>query len=94
MTTVGWSDAGLYMRRQRMVRFGFLILPPRNAGSREARTRVSSALGVDTSVKPATAGRKADTGLTDVDRQTGQDLDATLKAKAHVQSIDTTARVR
>jgi hypothetical protein len=36
-------------------------------------------------VKATAAGRKADSGLADVDRQAGQDLDATLEAKAHVQ---------
>jgi len=77
-----------------MMRFGFLILPPRNAGTRQARTRVSPALSVDTGVKATAAGRKADAGLADVDRQAGEDLDATLEAKAHVRSIDTTANVR
>ena len=87
-------DAGRFMRRQRMARFGFLILPPRNAGTRQARTRVSPALGVDTSVEAAAAGRKADAGFANVDRQARQDLDATLEAKAHVGPIDIAARVR
>ena len=77
-----------------MMRFGFLILPPRNAGSGQTRARVLPSLGVDTGVKATAAGRKADAGLADVDRQAGQDLDATLEAKAHVRSIDTTASVR
>lgn len=71
MVTLGWSDAGRHMRRQRMMRFGFLILPPRDAGSGQARARVSSALSVDTGVKATAARRKADAGLADVDRQAG-----------------------
>jgi len=71
MVAHGWSDAGRFMRRQRMVRFGFLILPPRDAGSGQARACVSPALSVDTSMKPMAAGRKADAGLADVDSQAG-----------------------
>lgn len=93
MVTVGRRDAGRFLRG-RMARFGFLILTPRNAGSWQARARVSLALSVDTSVKATAAGRKADAGLADVDRQTGQDFYSTLEAKAHVRSIGTTARVR
>jgi hypothetical protein len=52
----------------RFLGFGFLIVPPRNASSGQARTRVSPSLSVDTGVEAAVAGRKADTGLADVDR--------------------------
>jgi hypothetical protein len=94
MVNLGRSDAGRHVLRQRVMSFGFLILPPRNASSGQARTRVSPSLGIDTGVKATAAGRKADAGLADVDRQARQDLDATLESKAHVRPIDTAARVR
>ncbi len=77
-----------------MMRFGFLILPPRDAGSGQARTLISPPFGIDTDVKATAAGREANAGFADVERQARQDLDASLEAKAHVRSIDTTARVR